>query len=112
MNESIFELFQIGIGPSSSHTMGPMRAACSFARRLHADCIVDQVDAVSVQLFGSLALTGKGHGTGRAVILGLAGLSPEGIDPDRIEPILAEIRTSGILNLDVLLQSDSTTQST
>jgi len=87
---SIFEIFKIGIGPSSSHTVGPMRAAADFASKLP-----DHVTRVRTELFGSLALTGLGHGTDRAVLLGLAGELPDQIDPAAIEPKLAAIRDSG-----------------
>jgi L-serine dehydratase len=84
---SIFELFKIGIGPSSSHTVGPMRAAREFALSLN-----DEPHLIRAELYGSLALTGKGHGTDRAILLGLAGESPETVDPDKEpDPNLAEI---------------------
>jgi L-serine dehydratase len=76
---SIFELFKIGIGPSSSHTVGPMRAAREFARSLD-----NNVQSIRADLYGSLALTGKGHGTDRAILLGLAGESPETVDPGKV----------------------------
>ena len=79
MKTSIFELFKIGIGPSSSHTVGPMRAAREFALSLD-----EHVQSIRVELYGSLALTGKGHGTDRAILLGLAGESPETVDPDKV----------------------------
>ena len=94
---SLFDLYKIGVGPSSSHTMGPMRAACRFAREL-ADCgRLDRVARVRVELFGSLALTGLGHGTDRAVLLGLAGNEPASIDPAVIESTVAEIRSLKII---------------
>jgi L-serine dehydratase len=89
---SVFDLFTIGIGPSSSHTVGPMRAARRFAERLEHEGLLDRAARVRVELFGSLALTGKGHGTDRAVLMGLAGETPEAIDPDRVLPRLATIR--------------------
>jgi L-serine dehydratase len=95
VKHSLFELFKIGIGPSSSHTMGPMRAALRFVTELKAA----DVRSVRVDLYGSLALTGLGHGTDRAVLLGLSGQTPEGIDPTEIEAKLAAIRTSGRLEL-------------
>ena len=81
---SVFDIFKIGIGPSSSHTVGPMKAAGAFAAG------VSELDVASfhVTLFGSLAWTGKGHGTDVAILLGLAGHEPETIDPDRVEGIL------------------------
>src|SRR6201986_245607 len=94
---SVTELFTIGIGPSSSHTVGPMRAAFDFARSLREDNIVPA--RIKCDLYGSLSLTGRGHGTDGAVILGLAGETPEGVDPDRVAVIVAGIRTSGPLPL-------------
>jgi L-serine dehydratase len=95
VKHSLFELFKIGIGPSSSHTMGPMRAALRFIDELGAK----QVARLQVELYGSLALTGHGHGTDRAILLGLSGFTPQDIDPDRVEEILAGIRTAGKLQL-------------
>jgi len=86
---SIFDIFKIGIGPSSSHTVGPMKAARAFALQLEA--IGEQVGSIEVTLYGSLAYTGKGHGTDSAVILGLTGRQPETIDPDAIEGILRTV---------------------
>ena len=81
-------MFSIGIGPSSSHTVGPMRAAKQFVDNLIADNKLEQVDQIKVELFGSLGQTGVGHGTGKAVILGLYGESPEEIPVENIEPLL------------------------
>jgi L-serine dehydratase len=99
MKTSIFDLFKIGIGPSSSHTVGPMRAARRFV--LHLDEWKRLVECVRVkaELFGSLASTGIGHGTDRAVILGLSGEQPESVDPAAVEPLLEEIHRSGELRL-------------
>jgi L-serine dehydratase len=88
----VFELFKIGIGPSSSHTMGPMKAANAFATTVAKLDILARVDRVRVDLFGSLAWTGKGHGTDRAVMLGLSGESPDTIDPDTADSIVAGVR--------------------
>jgi L-serine dehydratase len=96
---SVFDLFTIGIGPSSSHTVGPMRAARRFAERLEHEGLLDRAARVRVELFGSLALTGKGHGTDRAVLMGLAGETPEAIDPDGVAPRLATIRAEERLAL-------------
>jgi L-serine dehydratase len=96
---SVFDIFKIGIGPSSSHTMGPMRAARAFAQSLRDSGLLERTEQVAVRLYGSLALTGVGHGTDRAVILGLEGEDPETIDPEGIEPRLAAIRSSGRLRL-------------
>jgi L-serine dehydratase len=88
MVASVFELFKIGVGPSSSHTMGPMTAACDFAEALAGA----PVDRVVVDLYGSLALTGKGHATDRAVLLGLSGCRPATVCPDAAEDMVAAIR--------------------
>jgi L-serine dehydratase len=92
-----FELFKIGIGPSSSHTVGPMKAAAAFAGAIVASGVLPRVDRVRVDLFGSLAWTGKGHGTDKAVILGLAGEMPDTIDPDAADAIVASVRNDGML---------------
>ncbi|MGC2399421.1 MAG: L-serine ammonia-lyase [Acidobacteriaceae bacterium] len=99
MKHSLFELFKIGIGPSSSHTMGPMRAALRFVSRLQSSGLIPQTLFIQVDLYGSLALTGLGHGTDRAILLGLAGETPEEIDPAKIENILGAIRAAGALEL-------------
>ncbi len=99
MAVSVFELFTIGIGPSSSHTVGPMRAACTFVQRLGEQNLLQQVERLQVTLFGSLALTGHGHGTDRAVMLGLSGELPNKIDPDDIDDLLEQIHHSGKINL-------------
>src|ERR1022692_3772342 len=99
MNLSVFDIFKIGIGPSSSHTMGPMNAARAFVDLLVARGLLERTAQVSAQLYGSLALTGRGHCTDRAILLGLEGLSPESIDPAVIEPTLTRIRTSGRIRL-------------
>jgi len=99
MKTSIFDLFKLGIGPSSSHTMGPMRAAHEFASRLDAGGKLPAAASVRIDLYGSLALTCVGHGTDRAVILGLQGERPDQIDPDRVESIIATARSEGALQL-------------
>ncbi len=99
MKISIFDLFSIGIGPSSSHTVGPMRAARRFGELLRTTGVLNSVNSVLIELYGSLALTGKGHGTDLAVILGLEGETPEGVDPDSISARLASIRENKTLNL-------------
>lgn len=96
---SVFNLFSIGIGPSSSHTVGPMRAARQFALNLEKAGILDQIRSVKIDLYGSLALTGKGHGTDLAVLLGLEGETPEGIDPNKVQDKVSYIRTHHTLNL-------------
>ena len=99
MNTSLFELFKIGIGPSSSHTVGPMRAALRFLRELDRQHLLDRVVSITVDLYGSLALTGHGHGTDRAILLGLLGESPDTVPLDRIDALLDRIRTDHQLNL-------------
>ena len=99
MSISIFELFKIGIGPSSSHTVGPMRAARLFALHLKSAGLLSQTSRIKSELFGSLGATGKGHGSDKAVLLGLSGEQPDTTDIERIEPRLTQIRTSGILHL-------------
>jgi L-serine dehydratase len=89
---SAFDLFKIGIGPSSSHTVGPMRAARMFAQRLLREGLLFDVARVQVQLYGSLGATGKGHGSDKAVLLGLAGYAPESVDVEAIAQLLAQIR--------------------
>jgi len=96
---SLFDLFKPGIGPSSSHTMGPMRAARRFVVELSNVGLLSQTAEVRVELYGSLALTGLGHGTDRAILLGLSGEEAATIDPAAIEPKLEEIRRSGTLYL-------------
>ncbi|MGN9782306.1 L-serine ammonia-lyase [Nonomuraea sp. ZG12] len=96
---SVFDLFKIGIGPSSSHTGGPMAAAHKFARGLHADGLLDRTTRVEVILYGSLGLTGKGHGSDKAVLLGLSGEKPELVDVDTIDERLAAMRESGTVKL-------------
>ncbi|WP_395824453.1 L-serine ammonia-lyase [Collimonas sp.] len=99
MSISAFDLFKIGIGPSSSHTVGPMIAANRFAAHLHDIGILPAVHAVRIELYGSLGATGKGHGSDKAVLLGLEGNLPDSINPDHVEPRLAEIRSSRTLLL-------------
>ena len=94
MTSSVFDLFKIGVGPSSSHTMGPMTAAADFAGR-----VADGAHRIEVSLFGSLALTGKGHATDRAILLGLAGHLPAEIDPDAADAEVVAIRATGRLRL-------------
>ena len=96
---SVFDLFKIGIGPSSSHTVGPMWAAHRFVLALEARHVLDAVERVEVQLYGSLALTGKGHATDKAILLGLAGEVPDRIDPDAADALFQAIRERGSLRL-------------
>jgi L-serine dehydratase len=95
----VFDLFKMGVGPSSSHTMGPMTAAKRFTDRLAALGVLDAAARIAVTLYGSLALTDRGHATDRAVIQGLAGFAPATIDPDAAEQALEAIRASGRLPL-------------
>src|SRR5262245_58731230 len=99
MTLSVFDIFKIGIGPSSSHTMGPMRAAHEFVLGLKREGLLAGTQQVIVRLYGSLALTGTGHGTDRAILLGLEGAEPETVEPDTIEPTVQRIRKSGRINL-------------
>ncbi len=99
---SVFDLFKIGIGPSSSHTVGPMKAAAMFARRLDKTGLLTQVVRVEARLYGSLGATGKGHGTDTAVMLGLEGALPDTVDPDRIDARIKAIRSQARLTLDGL----------
>jgi L-serine dehydratase len=96
---SVFDMFKVGIGPSSSHTVGPMRAACLFAEQILAQGKLEQVSYITTELFGSLGQTGKGHGTGKAVILGLLGYSPESVPVQQIDSLLANVETSQTLML-------------
>ena len=97
MSFGVFDIFRVGIGPSSSHTVGPMRAAAGFARQLAP--VLPRVARVQVELFGSLSLTGRGHATDVAVLLGLAGEMPDRVDPDAAPGLVAAIRESGMLRL-------------
>ena len=96
---SIFELFKIGIGPSSSHTVGPMKAAAAFAGGLVETGAIDRVASLEVALRGSLAFTGRGHATDKAVILGLSGEMPDKVDLDAAEAMVALVRETKALNL-------------
>jgi L-serine dehydratase len=96
---SVFDLFKIGIGPSSSHTVGPMRAARLFALRLQHDGLLPRTARVHCELYGSLGATGKGHGSDKAVLLGLAGHEPDSVDVDAIPALLKAVRDSGRLKL-------------
>jgi L-serine dehydratase len=95
MSLSVFDIFKIGIGPSSSHTMGPMNAARDFVELLAARDLLSRTSQVSAQLYGSLALTGRGHCTDRAILLGLEGMRPDTIDSAAVEPALHRIRVNG-----------------
>ena len=99
MSISVLDLFKIGIGPSSSHTVGPMRAACDFAHWLCAHDKLGAVQRIGVRLYGSLSATGIGHGTDRAVVMGLMGERPDQVDPDRVSPAIEQVRRSRVLML-------------
>jgi len=96
---SVFDLFKIGIGPSSSHTVGPMRAAHEFATELRHSGVLEHATRVCVELFGSLALTGRGHGTDKAVLLGLLGELPDQVDPNAVPVLVGNVLDSGVLPL-------------
>lgn len=96
---SVFDMFKIGIGPSSSHTMGPMTAARRFARSVEEQGLLARVAQVTVSLYGSLALTGKGHATDTAVTTGLSGRLPAQVDPDAAAKLIEDVRQRGELLL-------------
>ena len=99
MNYSVFEVFRIGIGPSSSHTVGPMIAVNRFLLEIEKRDLLPQVAQVQVHLYGSLALTGIGHGTDHAVLAGLVGSLPDSVDPQNIAPLVASIKETSQLML-------------
>lgn len=99
MSISVFDLFSIGIGPSSSHTVGPMKAAQRFVTQLTKDQLLNKTTRVTIELFGSLAFTGKGHGTDAAILLGLEGHLPDSVDPAIIKPRAAAITEGERINL-------------
>ena len=99
MTISIFDLFSIGIGPSSSHTVGPMKAAYHFVHSLSVQQLLKQTHSIQVELYGSLALTGKGHGTDTAILNGLEGQWPATVEPDQMVPRAQVITSSQSLNL-------------
>ena len=99
MNLSVLDIFKVGVGPSSSHTMGPMNAAAAFAAELVRLGVLERTAKVVAQVYGSLALTGLGHCTDRAILLGLEGQRPDTIDPAAMEPSLERIRATSRLRL-------------
>lgn len=99
MNISVFDLFSIGIGPSSSHTVGPMLAANAFLKLLENKLNIDKIHRIKIELYGSLALTGKGHGTDKAILNGLENKDPETVEPHSMVPRMQEILSTHILNL-------------
>ncbi|TPQ15743.1 serine dehydratase beta chain, partial [Streptomyces sporangiiformans] len=96
---SVFDLFSIGIGPSSSHTVGPMRAARMFARRLRNEGLLAPTASLRAELYGSLGATGHGHGTPKAVLLGLEGESPRTVDVEKADDRVDAIRSEKLLKL-------------
>lgn len=96
---SVFDIFKIGIGPSSSHTMGPWKAALDFAESLKTENKISKVVKIQIELFGSLAKTGKGHGTDMGVMMGLLGEIPEEIDPDKIPALISKIHKEKKIHL-------------
>ncbi|ASF07877.1 L-serine dehydratase [Nocardia brasiliensis NBRC 14402] len=99
MTISVFDLFKVGIGPSSSHTVGPMRAAGAFVDRLKGTGVLHDTAALRVLLYGSLGATGRGHGSVEAIVAGLAGARPESVDPDTMRDIVAEARADARIYL-------------
>lgn len=99
MNLSVFDLFKIGVGPSSSHTVGPMWAAVRYVESLQVQGLFEKTRRVKTDLYGSLALTGHGHATDKAILLGLSGEKPDQIDPDVVDVVVERIRTKNLLRL-------------
>src|SRR6266581_4808517 len=97
---STFDLFKVGLGPSSSHTVGPMRAARRFVQELGMAGKLEATTRVVIDLYGSLGLTGRGHGTDRAILLGLSGEVPDRVDPDQVESKLQRIHEESQLTID------------
>lgn len=96
---SVFDLFKIGVGPSSSHTVGPMQAAFKYVTTLRKNSLLDEVGHIEVHLYGSLSATGIGHATDHAIIMGLLGERPDTIDPTLIEPTITSLKESQLLTL-------------
>ncbi len=96
---SVFEMLKIGVGPSSSHTLGPWRAAEQFLAELNEKQILKKISRVEIDLFGSLSLTGKGHATDVAVVLGLSGENPETIAVEKIQGIIQRVKSENKLAL-------------
>jgi len=99
MIPSVFDVFKLGVGPSSSHTMGPMIAAGRFVEAIRGTSRLDKIERLRVILYASLALTGRGHATDRAVMLGLSGFEPASLDPDEAEAVLSTVAGAGVLRL-------------
>src|SRR5690606_13746037 len=96
---SVFDMFKIGIGPSSSHTLGPWRTAARFIQKLRSISVLQAVEQITILLYGSLAKTGIGHGTDIAVLLGLSGDNPVTFDVNQVIPKVEQIKSSNILHL-------------
>ena len=96
---SIFDLFKIGIGPSSSHTVGPINATNNFITNLINKQLLQKIEKIEVELFGSLAFTGKGHGTDKAIIIGLMGFTPTNVNPDRTNDLVNNVKKKNELLL-------------
>ncbi|MCZ4141467.1 L-serine ammonia-lyase, partial [Escherichia coli] len=99
MAVSVFDLFSVGIGPSSSHTVGPMRAAHAFIAQVIREGQLDALENIRVDVYGSLAATGRGHGTFTAIMLGLEGFEPETVLPAQVDERLADMEATGVLRL-------------
>ncbi|MBP7453319.1 MAG: L-serine ammonia-lyase, partial [Ottowia sp.] len=99
MSISALDLFKVGIGPSSSHTVGPMRAAGLFVATLQERALLPSVQRVDVRLYGSLSATGIGHGTDRAVVAGLLGMQPDSVDPDAMTQAVDTVQLDAQLAL-------------
>ncbi|MFM7148134.1 MAG: serine dehydratase beta chain, partial [Actinomycetales bacterium] len=95
VNVGVFDLFRVGVGPSSSHTVGPMRAAAAFVQTLDDRGQIRAVESIEVELFGSLAATGRGHATLTAILLGLQGLQPQTLTPEVVQASLERIDATG-----------------
>lgn len=96
---SVFDMFKIGIGPSSSHTVGPMKAGRQFIQEIYDNALVEHIDQIQVDVYGSLSLTGKGHSTDTAIILGLLGFSPDDVDIDAIPQLMEQIQQTELLKI-------------
>lgn len=103
MAVSVFDLFSVGIGPSSSHTVGPMRAAHAFIAQVIREEKIATLETIRVDVYGSLAATGRGHGTFTAIMLGLEGFEPEKVLPAQVDERLAQMEDTGILRLSAQL---------
>lgn len=96
---SVFDIFKVGIGPSSSHTVGPMIAALRFVNRLEQADLLESAQRLHIEMFGSLGATGKGHKSDMAVVIGLHGYQPETLDPDMVPALIEQVRSSGMVRL-------------